>query len=127
MQIDSWGCRVNSVGAADTAVPQRDSVLKLQYQVYWTDPATEAQHLNWIRGFYSEVYASTGGVPVPNALTDGCYVNFPDIDLSDPTFNKSGIPWSTLYYKGNYPRLRQVKGKYDPRNIFRHVQSVEPR
>jgi hypothetical protein len=126
VQIDSYGGRVNAVGVGDTAVPQRDSVLKLQYQVYWTDPATEAQHLNWIRGFYSAVYASTGGVPVPNAVTDGCYVNYPDIDLNDPTFNKSGVPWSTLYYKGNYPRLRQVKAKYDPRNIFRHRQSIEP-
>jgi hypothetical protein len=126
VQIDSYGCRVNAVGSADTAVPQRDSVLKLQYQVYWTDPATEAQHLNWIRSFYSAVYASTGGVPVPNAVTDGCYVNYPDIDLNDPTFNQSGLPYSTLYYKGNYPRLRQVKAKYDPRNVFRHRQSIEP-
>jgi FAD/FMN-containing dehydrogenase len=125
VQIDSYGCRINTVGPADTAVPQRDSVLKLQYQVYWKDPAEEAQHLNWFRGFYSEVYASTGGVPVPNAVTDGCYVNYPDIDLSDPTFNKSGVAWSTLYYKGNYARLRQVKAKYDPRNVFRHRQSIE--
>jgi FAD/FMN-containing dehydrogenase len=66
-------------------------------------------------------------VPVPNAVTDGCYVNFPDIDLSDPAFNRSGVPWSALYYKGNYPRLRQVKTKYDPQNVFRHNQSVEPR
>jgi FAD binding domain-containing protein/berberine-like enzyme len=126
VQIDSYGCRVNAVGSADTAVPQRDSILKLQYQVYWTDPAADAQHLNWIRSFYSAVYASTGGVPVPNAVTDGCYVNYPDVDLNDPTFNQSGVPWSTLYYKGNYPRLRQVKNKYDPRNTFRHRQSIEP-
>ncbi|TCO53170.1 FAD-binding oxidoreductase [Actinocrispum wychmicini] len=126
VQIDSYGCRVNAVGSADTAVPQRDSVLKLQYQVYWEDPAEDAQHLNWFRNFYSEVYASTGGVPVPNAVTDGCYVNYPDIDLQDPSFNRSGVPWSTLYYKGNYPRLRQVKDRYDPRNTFRHRQSIEP-
>jgi hypothetical protein len=126
VQIDSYGCRINAVGTADTAMPQRDSVLKLQYQVYWTDPATDAQHLNWIRSFYSAVYAATGGVPMPNAVTDGCYVNYPDIDLQDPTFNKSGVAWSALYYKGNYARLRQVKAKYDPRNTFRHRQSIEP-
>jgi hypothetical protein len=126
VQIDSYGCQINAVGAEDTAVPQRDSVLKLQYQVYWTDPAEDARHLQWFRNFYSAVYASTGGVPVPNAVTDGCYVNYPDVDLSDPSFNKSGVPWSTLYYKGSYARLRQVKAKYDPRNVFRHRQSVEP-
>ncbi|GAB3903213.1 BBE domain-containing protein [Kibdelosporangium lantanae] len=126
VQIDSYGGRINSVGAADTVVPQRDSVMKLQYQVYWTDPAEDAKHLAWIRGFYGEVYGSTGGVPVPNAVTDGCYVNYPDIDLQDPAFNRSGVPWSTLYYKDNYTRLRQVKRKYDPRNVFRHRQSIEP-
>ena len=126
VQIDSYGGRINAVGAADTVVPQRDSVMKLQYQVYWTDPAEDAKHLDWIRGFYGEVYGSTGGVPVPNAVTDGCYVNYPDIDLQDPSFNRSGVPWSTLYYKDNYARLRQVKRKYDPRNIFRHRQSIEP-
>nr|CTQ90909.1 FIG00553873: hypothetical protein [Kibdelosporangium sp. MJ126-NF4] len=126
VQIDSYGCKVNAVGPDDTAVPQRDSILKLQYQVYWNDPAEDAKHLQWFRKFYSSVYASTGGVPVPNAVTDGCYVNYPDVDLNDPSFNKSGVPWSTLYYKGSYPRLRQVKAKYDPRNIFRHRQSIEP-
>ncbi|ONI71063.1 FAD-linked oxidase [Actinosynnema sp. ALI-1.44] len=126
VQIDSYGCKINAVGSADTAVPQRDSVMKLQYQVYWKDPAEDAKHLQWFRNFYSSVYASTGGVPVPNAVTDGCYVNYPDIDLSDPSFNKSGVAWSTLYYKGNYAKLRQVKAKYDPRNIFRHRQSIEP-
>ncbi|WP_260478773.1 FAD-binding oxidoreductase [Kibdelosporangium aridum] len=126
VQIDSYGCEINSVASGDTAVPQRDSIMKLQYQVYWKNPAEDAQHLQWFRTFYSSVYASTGGVPVPNAVTDGCYVNYPDIDLQDPTFNKSGVPWSTLYYKGSYPRLRQVKAKYDPRDIFRHRQSIEP-
>jgi hypothetical protein len=125
VQLDSYGCQINAVGAGDTAVPQRDSVLKLQYQVYWTDPAEDARHLQWFRNFYSAVYASTGGVPVPNAVTDGCYVNYPDVDLSDPSFNKSTVPWSTLYYKAGYARLRQVKAKYDPRNVFRHRQSVE--
>jgi FAD binding domain/Berberine and berberine like len=126
VQIDSYGCRVNAVAPGDTAVPQRDSVLKLQYQVFWENPADDAQHLRWIRGLYSAVYASTGGVPVPNAVTDGCYVNYPDVDLSDPAFNRSGVPWSTLYYKENYARLRRVKAKYDPLDLFRHRQSIEP-
>ncbi|MEV4315111.1 FAD-binding oxidoreductase [Actinocrispum sp. NPDC049592] len=126
VQIDSYGCRINAVAPGDTAVPQRDSVLKLQYQVYWTDPAEEALHLGWIRGFYGAVYADTGGVPVPNAVTDGCYVNYPDVDLGDGSLNRSGVAWSSLYYKGNYPRLRRVKAAYDPLNVFWHRQSVEP-
>ncbi|MDW4910073.1 BBE domain-containing protein, partial [Streptomyces sp. ADMS] len=64
------------------------------------------------------------GVPVPNAVTDGCYVNYPDIDLHDPAYNKSQVPWYTLYYKNSYPRLQKIKAKYDPGNVFHHSQSV---
>ncbi len=62
---------------------------------------------------------------MPNTVTDGCYINYPDIELSDPKYNKSSVPWHELYYKDNYPRLQQIKAKWDPRNIFRHGQSIQ--
>ncbi|MFH8990413.1 FAD-binding oxidoreductase [Streptomyces sp. NPDC017940] len=124
VQVDSYGGRINAVRPGDTAVPQRDSVLKLQYQTYWTDPADEARHLAWIREFYRDVYAETGGVPVPNEINDGCYVNYPDKDLGDAAWNTSSTAWNSLYYKGNYARLQKTKAAWDPKNIFRHAQSV---
>ncbi|WP_242001735.1 BBE domain-containing protein [Kribbella steppae] len=42
------------------------------------------------------------------------YINYPDVDLADPAYNKSGVPWHDLYYLGNYPRLQQIKAKWDP-------------
>ena len=36
-----------------------------------------------------------------------------------------GVPRSTFYYRDNYPRLQQIKGKYDPKNIFRHPLSIQ--
>jgi FAD/FMN-containing dehydrogenase len=125
-QVDSYGCQVNAVATDATAVPQRDSVLKIQYQTYWDDPAEDAEHLAWIRGMYQDIYSATGGVPAPDPAsnTDGCFVNYPDIDLSDPEFNPDW-PWSTLYYKDSYPRLQAVKQRYDPTNVFHHTQSVE--
>jgi FAD/FMN-containing dehydrogenase len=126
LQVDSYGCRVNAVSADATAVPQRSSVLKLQYQSYWTTPAEDDKNLSWIRDFYRDVYADTGGVPISNAVTDGCFINYPDRDLSSEEWNTSGVPWSTLYYKDGYPRLRQAKQRWDPLNVFRHAQSIEP-
>jgi FAD/FMN-containing dehydrogenase len=115
LQIDSYGCQVNAVDPAATAVPQRSSIMKLQYQTYWTDPADDQANLDWIRAFYTDMYGEQG--PVPDSAVDGCYVNYPDADLEN---------WQLLYYKENYARLQAVKSRWDPLNIFNHRQSIEP-
>jgi FAD/FMN-containing dehydrogenase len=34
--------------------------------------------------------------------------------------------WAMSYWGANLSRLRQIKSQYDPNNIFRHAQSVQP-
>jgi FAD/FMN-containing dehydrogenase len=53
-------------------------------------------------------------------------INHPDVDLADPEWNTSGVPWHTLYYKDNYPRLQRIKSLWDPRNVFHHALSIRP-
>jgi FAD/FMN-containing dehydrogenase len=113
LQVDSYGCQVNAVTPDATAVPQRSSVMKLQYQTYWTNPRDDEANLNWIRAFYADMYGDAG--PVPDGVMDGCYVNYPDVDL---------VNWPRLYYKDNYPRLQRVKARWDPLNAFNHAQSI---
>ncbi|MGM1065106.1 FAD-binding oxidoreductase [Saccharothrix sp. Mg75] len=124
VQLTSYGGRINSVAPGATASVHRDSAFKLQWQVFWGDPADDDENTGWARDSYAAVYAGTGGVPVPDDVTDGCYVNYPDVDLGDPRFNTSGVPWHFLYYKENYARLQDVKRRWDPRDTFRHGQSV---
>jgi FAD/FMN-containing dehydrogenase len=88
--------------------------MKLQYQTYWAHEDGDEANLRWIRDFYSAMYGADG--PVPDGRLDGCYVNYPDVDLSH---------WQTLYYKENYPKLQQVKKRWDPLDIFNHAQSIE--
>src|SRR5262245_34796596 len=95
------------------------------FQTFWPDAAGDDANIGWARGIYGDFFATTGGVPVPNDTTDGCYINYPDNDVADPKFNTSGVPWSTLYYKGNYARLQQAKRRWDPSNQFHHTLSVE--
>lgn len=122
--MPSTGGRIAEVGPAATAVAQRDSIMKVTYEAYWYDENDDAANIAWVRGVYADVYAGTGGVPVPDERTDGCYVNYPDSDLGDPRYNRSSVPWHDLYFKGNYRRLRDVKRRWDPNDVFRHRQSV---
>ncbi|MFE7777876.1 FAD-binding protein [Streptomyces sp. NPDC057445] len=126
VSLQSYGGRVNAVAPGATASAQRDSVLKALFMNTWQDPAQDADNTGWLRRLYADVYAATGGVPVPGGQGDGCFINFPDVDMADPRWNTSGVPWHELYYKGNYPRLQAVKAAYDPRDVFRHALSVRP-
>ncbi|MER6425312.1 FAD-binding protein [Streptomyces sp. NPDC001137] len=122
----SFGCQVNAVGQNDTANAQRDCVFKMTFQTFWPDASDDDFYLQWIRGLYAEFFAETKGVPLIGDRTDGCYINYCDTDMADPRHNTSGVPWHTLYYKDNYPRLQQVKRRWDPTNFFHHALSVEP-
>ncbi|MTE18083.1 FAD-binding protein [Streptomyces sp. TRM43335] len=125
VMITAYGGKVNTVPAADTAVPQRDSILKLHYVSFWTDPAEDATHLAWIRSLYQDVYAASGGVPASNADTDGCFINYADADLADSRYNASGVPWHELYFKSGYRRLQTVKAQWDPKDLFNHSLSIK--
>ncbi len=119
--LATYGGQINAVAPDATATATRDAIIKLTYIAAWADPTQDAQHDAWIRELYRAVYADTGGVPDPR---DGAYIGYPDRDLADPRLNTSGVPWSTLYYKGNYPRLQRIKRRWDPRNVFHHALSV---
>ena len=124
--LTGFGGRVNSVAPDATATAQRDSILKASYSAgLWQNPDQDDANVAWVRAFYRDVYAHSGGVPASDEISDGSYIGYPDIDLADPEWNTSDTPWSTLYYKQNYPRLQQVKRRYDPRDIFHHALSIQ--
>ncbi|MET9377886.1 FAD-binding protein [Streptomyces sp. NPDC002992] len=124
--LSASGGRIASVSPTATAVAQRDAIMKTNFESLWYDTRDDAKNIAWVRNAFRDVYADTGGVPVPNGVTDGCYINYPDGDLSDPAFNTSAVPWHDLYWKGNYARLQRIKRDWDPRNVFQHRQSVRP-
>jgi len=124
--LATYGGRINTVAREATASSQRGSILHMACSAGWMDPKDEAPYLAWARGFYRDLFAETGGVPVPGEAYDGCFINHPDTDVADPAFNASGVPWHALYYGENYPRLQRVKARWDPRNVFRHALSIRP-
>lgn len=120
----TYGGRINTVPPDATASAQREAILDIACTTGWLDPREEAKNLTWVRAFYRELFAESGGVPVPGERYDGAFINHPDTDLAAPALNTSGVPWHTLYYKSNYPRLQRIKARWDPRDVFRHALSI---
>ena len=122
--LASYGGRINTIAPDATASSQRDAIMDMACTTGWIDPKEEARNLQWVRAFYRDLFAETGGVPVPGVAYDGAFINHPDTDLADPALNTSGVPWQTLYYTSNYTRLQRIKARWDPRSVFRHAMSI---
>jgi aclacinomycin oxidase len=122
--LATYGGRINAVAADATASAQRGAILDIACNTGWLDPAEAAKNLSWVRAFYRDLFAESGGVPVPGEAYEGALINHPDTDLADPALNTSGVPWHTLYYKSSYPRLQRIKARWDPQDVFRHALSI---
>lgn len=129
LAVDSYGGAVNRPGMAkETSVPQRASIMKLQFQTYWNSPDEDAARLKWMDDFFTGIYSGPDvearykGTPYWNDKYEGCYINYPDVDMLRYSF------WPELYYgeDGLYPFLQQVKRRYDANNIFHHSMAVRP-
>ena len=123
--LATYGGRVNTVAPDATASASRSAIFDMACSTGWLDARDEAANLGWVRDFYRDLFADDGGIPVPGDAYDGSLINHPDTDVADPALNTSGVPWSTLYYQANYPRLQRVKARWDPRNVFHHVLSIQ--
>jgi berberine-like enzyme len=95
-----------------------------EFETFWSSAADDAVNVDWLRDLYGQAFAGKGGYPVRNDRVDGCYINNPYMDITDPAYNKSGVGWPELYFGENYARLQHVKARWDPTDFFRHRQSV---
>lgn len=123
----TYGGRINAVAPDATASAQREAIFDIACNTGWIDPQDAEKNLTWVRAFYRDLFADSGGVPVPGDAYDGSFINHPDVDHTDHVLNTSGVPWHTLYYNENYPRLQKIKARWDPRNVFHHALSIRER
>lgn len=129
LSADSYGGATNKKELLETtSMPQRSSIMKLQFLTYWNRPEEDEAHMQWISEFFTELYSGPDanpkykGTPYWNDHYEGCYINYPDKDMLAFPF------WQELYYgeTGLVPALKKTKQKYDPNNIFHHAMSIRP-
>ena len=75
----------------------------------WTDPAQSAMHIGWVRALWNELEPHLEGT---------AYVNHLAADDRPEKVRAS--------FGENYARLRTLKAKYDPRNLFRMNANIVP-
>jgi len=90
-----------------TAFPHRDAEYGMNVHTRWEDPADDDRCIDWSREFFDAM--------APYA-TGGVYMNFISEDEGE----------EDLAYGTNQQRLAEVKAAYDPDNLFRMNQNVEP-
>lgn len=139
IQVDCFGGAINDKSPTETVIAQRKYFVKLQFQTYWTEKADDSKHLKWIRDAYESVYRRWGGVPDPfkgppmdktkpvdESPFEGCYYNYPDVDLNEWNNGKWGA--LTLYFLDNFQKnkrnLVDIKKRWDPHGYFQHAQSI---
>jgi FAD/FMN-containing dehydrogenase len=64
--------------------------------------------ISWARDYWSALHPHSAG---------GAYVNM---------MMNEGQDMIKAAYRDNYPRLAEIKAKYDPTNLFRVNQNIKP-
>jgi FAD/FMN-containing dehydrogenase len=110
LDFTPWGGAYHRASAHATAFVQRDELFLLKQVATLTtvSPQSVATARSWLSRSWQLLNPWGTGLVYPN---------FPDDELSDPC---------SSYWESNRQRLGHVKAVYDPDNVFRPPQSVEP-
>ncbi|MFK0258798.1 FAD-binding oxidoreductase [Streptomyces sp. NPDC090445] len=110
----AFGGAVGRIPRDATAFPHRDALFYAEPGAGWgvrgeagSGDALTAQAQAWIAEFGQAL----------RPYVNGAYVNVPNIGMQN---------WETAYWGPNFDRLREIKAKYDPHNVFSYEQSIPP-
>ncbi len=100
------GGAIGAVPADATAFVHRSSMFNISIIAQWVRDDETEPNLRWIDELQTALRPYLSGE---------VYQNYADEELDD---------WPAAYYGANYPRLQQVKQRYDPTDFFHHPQSI---
>lgn len=110
--IDLWfqGGAMGRIGAGESAFGDRSSGVLIGVEANWEKPQDDGANVAWARECVADMRRFSDG---------GMYLNFPG-------FLEGGQNLMRDAYGANYERLAYLKAKYDPTNLFRLNQNIEP-
>ena len=97
---------MHEVGPTDTAFVHRDISINLGVSAVWTDNAIDERRIEAVRNYRAAL----------DPYMKGFYTNLHDDDERKTWGN----------YGENYPRLAEIKKRYDPANLFRLNANIQP-
>lgn len=103
------GGEIDKKAPTDMAFVHRGYTMLSSVELEWTKAdsnSTVATNEVWLDDFHNQMEAHTSSY---------CYQNFIDPDQKD---------YLNAYYGQNLGKLREVKRKYDPENLFRYPQAI---
>jgi FAD/FMN-containing dehydrogenase len=105
---DTYGGAINKIAADATAFAHRGNTrYVMQYYMQWDSAGASDANIAMMRTLYASMRPFVSG---------GSYVNYCDLDLGDG--------YAKAYWGDNLARLMKIKAAVDPKNIFKHAQSV---
>lgn len=108
----AWGGQIGRVPVEATAFSHRHALFLMDYNTAWGphDPGRLIDAgLDWIARFHEQMQPY---------VADQAYQNF--MDRSQPD-------WQRAYYGPNFPRLVEVKRRYDPDDVFSFGKGIPTR
>jgi FAD/FMN-containing dehydrogenase len=105
----AWGGAVARVPEASTPLAHRATTWVTHPFGVWEDPADDEACVEWVRSFRRAI---------ADHATGGVYLNFIGAEGEDRVRSAFG--------EATYARLQEVKGQYDPDNVFRGNQNIRP-
>ena len=99
------------VADAATAYSQRDKRYNISALAIWEEDGNPQRHVQWTRDLAKKIEPLSGG--------GAAYVNYLNDDATADEVKGA-------YGGEKYRRLRTLKAKYDPQNVFRFNQNIPP-
>jgi FAD/FMN-containing dehydrogenase len=104
-----WGGAVADRGESDTPMANRSVRWITHPFAVWDDAANDDANIAWAQAFRRDIAKHTNG---------GIYLNFIGDEGQDRI--------RAAYGPANYARLASIKAHYDPGNVFRGNQNIQP-